>query len=269
MKSIAPSKETETLNSHVNILGIDIGGSSIKYGLVHPGETPLVTHFDQVSLPFSSSPEEYSQALLDVLPDLPPYDCVGAGFPRVVINNMVIEFRYQLDEVWRQVFLSDRLFAPSIPRFAINDADAAGLAEIHRPGAEELRRGVTIVLTLGTGIGSGIFVDGHLHPNTEMGLFQMYGMEAEQYAAPSIKTRENLSLEAWCSRFQEYLELLELYLAPDHLVLGGGISADFEQFRPLLHTRAALRPAFYRNQAGVIGAAQYAALKCASATVDG
>ncbi len=186
----------------------------------------------------------------------------GWVFPRVVINNMVIEFCHRLDEVWREVFLSERLFPACIPRFAINDADAAGLAELQRPGAEELLHGVTIVLTLGTGIGSGIFVDGHLHPNTEMGLFQMYGMEAEQYTAPSIKSRDGLTLEAWCERFQEYLEKLELYLAPDHLVLGGGISADFEKFRPLLHTRADLRPAFYRNQAGVIGAALYAAMRC-------
>ena len=186
----------------------------------------------------------------------------GGGFSACVLINMVIEFCHRLDEVWREVFLSERLIPADIPRFAINDADAAGVAEVQRPGAEELLHGVTIVLTLGTGIGSGIFVDGRLHPNTEMGLFQMYGMEAEQYTAPSIKTQEGLTLEAWCGRFQEYLEKLELYLAPDHLVLGGGISADFEKFRPLLHTRATLRPAYYRNQAGVIGASLYAAMCC-------
>lgn len=245
----------------MDFLGFDIGGSSIKYGLVGLDEVVHLRYFDVVQLPYTAAPEEYAAAVARILRLLPEFNGVGVGFPRIIIDNQVVEFKTRLDEVWNEVFLSDRLFNPQVQRYAINDADAAGLAEVHRPGAEDLRHGVTIVLTLGTGIGSAIFQDGHLLPNTEMGLIEMYGMEAEKYSAASVKTLQNLSFQDWSYRLQEYLQKLELYLAPNHLVLGGGISADFEQFRPFLHTRAVLNPAHFRNQAGVVGAAMYVGIR--------
>ena len=134
-----------------------------------------------------------------------------------------------------------------------------GSPRLYRPEAAELRKGVTLVITLGSGIGSGLYLDGRLLPNTEMGLIEMHGMSAEKFTAASVKTREGLSTETWAVRLQEYLAKLEALLKPDTIVLAGGISADFEIYASLLSTRAKLLPAFYRNQAGVIGAAMYAA----------
>jgi polyphosphate glucokinase len=128
---------------------------------------------------------------------------------------------------------------------------------------------VTVVLTLGTGIGSGVFLDGKLFPNTEFGLIEMHGMLAEQYTAASIKRRDSLSIQEWTSRLQEFLTKIEILLSPDHIVIGGGISADFESYRHLLKTnRAALLPAYFRNQAGVIGAAMNAAFQSGNVLMD-
>jgi polyphosphate glucokinase len=114
------------------------------------------------------------------------------------------------------------------------------------------------MLTLGSGIGSAVFLDGRLLPNTELGTIKMHGMKAEEYAAAAVIDQDELTIEEWAARLQEYLDEVEYLLSPQHLILGGGISADYEQFFPLLHTRATLRPAHYRNQAGAIGAALYA-----------
>lgn len=252
----------------MNILGFDIGGSSVKYGLVNMAEDFNLQSFNMIPLPYTASPQVYAKAIAEILPGIPNFDCVGVGFPRIIIDNQVIEYKTKLDQVWNSVFLSNKLFSSSIPCFAINDADAAGLAEVHRPDAQDLRRGVTIVVTFGTGIGSAIFLDGKLLPNTEMGLFEMNGIKAENYAASSIKTLQGLSMEEWAKRLQNYLLELEMYLSPDHIVLGGGISADFEQFCQFLHTRAKLQPAQYRNQAGVIGSAMYAAICSGSFVIN-
>ena len=156
-----------------------------------------------------------------------------------------------------------------IPHFALNDADAAGFAEVYQPEAVALRRGVAVVLTLGTGIGSGVFVDGKLLPNSELGMLEIHNVMAEEYAAASVIRRENLSIQSWATRLQEVINQIEIILSPDHLILGGGISSDFEQYRPFLSTkRAILAPARYRNQAGVIGAGMFAAYRLNSCSFN-
>jgi polyphosphate glucokinase len=241
----------------MEFLGVDIGISSIKYGRVGLGEEIAVREFDTLEISQTRRPEEYAQAIDYLLKESMPYQAVGLGFPGRIWENTILRKDTDFDGLWREV--QDNLKAKNVPCFAINDADAAGMAEVYRRVAEDLRRGVTVLLTLGTGIGSAVFLDGRLLPNTEMGTIEMHGMLAEQYAAPSIKTRESLSLQAWAARLQEYLERVEHLLSPNHLVLGGGISADFSEYQDHLKTRASLQPAFYRNQAGVIGAAVYAA----------
>lgn len=241
----------------MNILGIDIGRTTIKHGLVRLENGIKVSDFDQISIPHTSRYDGYQEALLHLLQDTPDYQAVGVGFPCVIRENRVYSKDIDFNEIWSSI--QDFLKAARVPCFAVNDADAAGMAEISRPGAEGLRSGVTLVLTLGTGIGSAIFLDGKLLPNTELGRIELHGSPAEEYAAASIRSEKSLSFEQWAERLQEYLAQVEMLLAPDHLVLGGGISADFERYRFCLHTGVPLQPAHYRNQAGVIGAAMFAA----------
>jgi polyphosphate glucokinase len=232
----------------MEFLGVDIGVSSIKYGRVGLGEETTIQNFGEIVIPQKSREKKYASAIKFLLQATFPYQAVCFGFPSRIWKNKILRVKVQKD-----------LQAQKIPYFLMNDADAAGMAEIYRKGAEELKQGVTVLLTLGSGIGSAIFLDGNLIPNTEMGAIEMHGIRAELYTAASRKTQESLTIQEWAGRLQEYLEYVEYILSPNHLVLGGGISADFSIYKDLLKTRASLRPAFYRNQAGVIGAAIYAA----------
>jgi polyphosphate glucokinase len=241
----------------MEFLGVDIGVSSIKYGRVGLGEETTIQNFGEIVIPQKSREKKYASAIKFLLQATFPYQAVCFGFPSRIWKNKILREDIDFDGLWVKV--QKDLQAQKIPYFLMNDADAAGMAEIYRKGAEELKQGVTVLLTLGSGIGSAIFLDGNLIPNTEMGAIEMHGIRAELYTAASRKTQESLTIQEWAGRLQEYLEYVEYILSPNHLVLGGGISADFSIYKDLLKTRASLRPAFYRNQAGVIGAAIYAA----------
>jgi polyphosphate glucokinase len=243
----------------MNFLGIDIGCTSIKYGRVCFDDEVRVENFDFIFISQAARTKKYIDTLTYLVESMAPYQAVGFGFPSVVLENKVRKTTPEFSEIWSRV--EPLIISRKIPYCAINDADAAGVAEVYRREAEDLRKGVTLVITLGTGVGSAIFLDGNLLPNTEFGMLEMHGMYAEDYMAASVKTRDSLSVADWSSRLQEYLLLVEKLLTPDHIVLGGGISAEFEDYRSRLHTGAPLQPAFYRNQAGVIGAAMYAAYK--------
>lgn len=244
----------------MSYFGIDIGGTAIKYGAVNFEGEISTTDFDMLLIPQTQRTERYTDALVSLLQNAEKYQGIGIGFPSVVWEDGIMNLDIRFNDIWNTV--SQILIEKHIPCFAINDADAAGFAELYNPGAEDLRKGVTVVLTLGTGIGSAIFLDGKLYPNTEFGMVEMHGIMAEQYCAPSIKRRDGLGLREWASRLQEYIAHLEIILSPDHIILGGGISSDFEEYRAYLSTkRATLTPAFYRNQAGVVGAAMYAAFR--------
>ncbi len=143
------------------------------------------------------------------------------------------------------------------PCFVVNDADAAGMAEM-RFGAGQNNRGVTILLTIGTGIGSAVFVNSQLHPNTELGHVRFGDSIAERYCAESVRIKQNLSWQEWGIRFNEYLNHLEFVFNPDRFIIGGGIAEHMARFEPYLHTKALVLPARSLNQAGIIGAALFA-----------
>jgi polyphosphate glucokinase len=143
----------------------------------------------------------------------------------------------------------------------VNDADAAGLAEMTF-GAGRGRKGLVLIVTVGTGIGTALFTDGHLVPNMELGHIELGGQDAETYASDAARKRENLSLRRWAKRFNLYLTTLEKLLWPDLIILGGGISKEFEAFRPEIQVQAEMVPAQALNEAGIIGAA-LAARSCA------
>jgi polyphosphate glucokinase len=261
----APGLFNSSLNRILGMdcLGIDFGRSSIKYGIVSVDHEINLCNFDAVPLPNSPCQEDYARALAIAVSLSRGYQAAGVGFPSLVKNNHVRDFSLKYSELWKRT--SELLSAEGAQAVALNDADAAGIAEVYRPRAEAFRVGVTIVLTLGSGIGSAIFLDGKLLPNSEMGSFELHGMDAEKYAAASVKTNLGLSYANWAGRLNEYLSVLEFMLSPDHIVIGGGISADFEQFSAYLSTRAELSQAYYLNQAGVIGSAIYAAQNCSAA----
>ncbi len=240
----------------MKILGVDIGGSSLKTGIWDTEKAEL-ENFAEINLTRDDHPDFFKVSFGELVDRISGLMAVGVGYPNIVREGIIIG-EGNMHPAWDRISISDFFQHGDLPIYGINDADAAGFAEINGPNGAALSRGVTVFLTLGTGIGSAVFNDGKMLPNSEMGLVQMHGMLAEQYAAPSIIIQENLTWEQWTGRLQEYLNLIDLYLAPDHIVIGGGISRDWGKFGRHLQCNAVILPAAYREQAGVIGAARYA-----------
>ena len=240
------------------ILGIDIGGSGIKAAPVDPRRGKLTAKRKRKDTPRPATPD----AVADVVAKLAGrFDCdgpVGIALPSVVRAGKV-ETAAHIDPAWIGLDGS-KLFSRRLEREAVllNDADAAGLAEM-RFGAGRGERGVVLMLTFGTGIGSALFHRGRLLPNTELGHLEFRAVEAEAWAAARLVKREELRIEWWAERVDALLAHLEALFWPDLIVFGGGISKRFDEFSHLLSTRARLVPAALRNDAGIVGAALAAA----------
>jgi polyphosphate glucokinase len=241
------------------LLGIDVGGSFIKAGVVDVAAERLVGEIISAPTPQPSNPEAMMPTIAALAAQLPDASGrVGLAFPAVVRNGRA-RTAANIDHAWigadgaaliRRTLNRDALF--------LNDADAAGLAEM-RLGAGRGVRGSVIMLTFGTGIGSALFVDGRLFPNTELGHMELNGMDAEKFASAHVKAALNLDWRAWMDRVNIYLDRMQALFWPDLFILGGAISERFADFAPLLHCEAEVRPAHFGNQAGVLGAALAAA----------
>lgn len=241
------------------LLGIDVGGSFIKAGVVDLEAGGLVGEVISAPTPRPASPEAMMPTIAALAAQLPTATGpVGLAFPAVVKNGKA-RTAANIDHAWigadgaaliRRTLGRDALF--------LNDADAAGLAEM-RLGAGRAVRGSVVMLTFGTGIGSALFVDGKLFPNTELGHMELNGMDSEKYASAHVKTMLDLDWRAWMDRVNVYLDRMQALFWPDLFILGGAISERFEDFAPLLHCEAEVRPAHFGNQAGVLGAALAAA----------
>ncbi|HEX5969678.1 MAG TPA: ROK family protein, partial [Intrasporangium sp.] len=182
---------------------------------------------------------------------------IGVTVPAVVIRGTVLSAA-NIDPSWINTDAEDLIkehTGRSVTVF--NDADAAGLAELHY-GAAKGEKGLVIVTTLGTGIGTALVYDGVLIPNSELGHLEIDGFDAEDRAASSVKEREGLSWDEWIERLQRYYETIEMLFSPDLIVVGGGVSRDTDKFLPKLRLRAPIVPAALRNKAGIIGAAHRA-----------
>jgi polyphosphate glucokinase len=179
---------------------------------------------------------------------------VGCTFPAIVRRG-VIHSAANVDEAWIGVDAVERIGAEvSGPVTVLNDADAAGLAEMTY-GAGRDHDGVVLVLTFGTGIGSALFVDGTLVPNTELGHLEVRGEDAEERAANSVREEKDLSWKHWAKRVDEYLEVVEDLFSPDLIIVGGGVSKKSDKFFPHLDIDTPIVPAELLNQAGIVGAA--------------
>jgi polyphosphate glucokinase len=240
------------------LLGIDVGGSSIKAGLVDIEASRLTSELLSLPTPQPSTPGAIMQVIAELAGRLPSTGPVGFAFPTVVKQG-VARMAANVDAAWVGVngeeLVRQALDRPSV---FLNDADAAGIAEMHC-GAGRGTRGTVIMLTFGTGIGTALFVEGRLFPNTELGHLELRGQDAEDWASARVRTQLNLDWPAWIARVNEYLAAVHNLLWPDVFILGGAVSERFDEFAPMLRTPAEVRPAHFAGQAGVIGAALAAA----------
>jgi polyphosphate glucokinase len=238
-------------------LGIDIGGTGIKVARVDVRTGALTTERVRYPTPSPSTPKKVVTVIQGAIREFQYEGPVGCGFPGVVRGG-VIHTAANVSKRWIGV-RADQLLqkATGLPFVLGNDADFAGLAEI-RFGAGRGRKGLVIMLTFGTGIGTAFFMDGKLVPNVELGHLEVRGHEAEKWASERSRIEEKLSFKQWARRVNVFLGRLHAYFWPELFILGGGVSREFERFRKHLEVPCELLPADLRNRAGVIGAA-YAA----------
>jgi polyphosphate glucokinase len=241
------------------LLGIDVGGSSIKAGRVDLDAGRLVGELISAPTPQPSTPAAMLSVFEALAARLPGAEGpVGVAFPSVIKQGMV-RTAANIDPGWIGVdgpALVQR--ALGRPVVFLNDADAAGVAELEW-GAGRGAQGTVIMITFGTGIGTALFANGILLPNSELGHMEVRGIEAEKWTSAHVRTAQKLDWSAWIERVNVYLGQLYALFWPDLIILGGAVSERFNEFAPLLRSAAQIRPAHFAGQAGVIGAALAAA----------
>lgn len=239
------------------ILGIDIGGSGIKGQPVNTETGELIGERFRIETPRPATPAAIAEALGKVVRHFNWDGPIGCGFPAVVQHG-IVKTASNIDPSWIGTN-AEELFrqAAGVPVFVANDADVAGLAE-KKLGAGVDCHGVSLLITIGTGLGTALFIDDHLVPNTELGHLRLNGKIAEHYASDAVRKREDLSWKKWGKRFNKYLQYLEFLFSPDLFILGGGASKKMDKFAEYLEVNAQVVPAKLLNQAGIVGAALYA-----------
>ncbi|MEJ1092358.1 polyphosphate--glucose phosphotransferase [Microbacterium istanbulense] len=242
-------------------IGVDIGGTGIKGGVVNLTHGTLDSERVRIPTPEGAHPADVLDTVRLVLEKLGVADSnlpLGVAFPAIVKHGRTLSAA-NISKDWVG-FDAEHFFEQGLGRDItfVNDADAAGVAEA-RHGAARDARGLTIMTTLGTGIGSAFLYDGLLIPNTELGHLQRDGESIERWTAYSAMEREKLSWEAWSARLQEFYSHVEFLFSPDLFVVGGGVSKHPEKFLPLLDLRTPIVAAVHRNNSGIIGAASLAA----------
>jgi polyphosphate glucokinase len=235
-------------------LGIDIGGTGMKASIVDLDTGDLLADRYRIDTPQPATPDAMAVVVRQLVERFEWTGSVGVGFPAVVRHG-VVGSAANIDESWIKVD-ADALFtdATGLDVHMINDADAAGVAEL-RFGAGRDRRGVVMMLTFGTGIGSGLFVDGILVPNTELGHLEIDGEDAEHRAAASARDRYGWSWSEWAKVVENYLVHVERLFSPDLFIVGGGASKQWEKWLPHIEIETEIVPAQMANNAGIVGAA--------------
>ena len=237
------------------ILGIDVGGTGIKAALVDTDAGSLVSNRRRIDTPDPSTPENVAAKVKQLVAEFDYSGTVGCCFPTVVIDGKAATVG-NINEAWRNTQV-DAAFnhATGLPFIVLNDADAAGIAEM-RFGAGVGLLGMVIMITIGTGLGSGVFYNGQLIPNIELG--RMPGKDGEPiefYAGNRARRANNLSWDEWGQRFNYFLERVARVFSPDHFIIGGGASKEFPQYHDAIKVPTAIHVAKFRNNAGIMGAA--------------
>lgn len=240
----------------MEILGIDIGGSGIKGAPVDTQTGQLTKERYRIATPKPATPKKVVGVVQEIVEHFEWKDAIGCAFP-ARIKKGIARTAANVDKSWLgtnvESLIEERTKCPAV---VINDADAAGVAEMAF-GAGKNRKDIVMLLTFGTGIGSALFVDQTLVPNTEFGHIELHGSSAEHYAADSARKKDDLKWGEWAQRVQEYLDVVEFLFAPDLIIIGGGVSKPNKREKYLhdLYTNADLVTAELQNEAGIIGAA--------------
>jgi polyphosphate glucokinase len=236
------------------ILGIDIGGTGIKGAPVDLEKGTLAGDRFRIPTPAGGSPGDVARVVGEIVAHFDTTGPVGCTFPAVMQHGTALTAA-NVDNLWigtdAQALFEGEVSRPFV---VVNDADAAGIAEVEH-GAGRNQSGTIVVITLGTGIGSALFAEGVLVPNTEFGHLEIRGKAAEQRASEKAREEHDLSWEKWAKRVNEVLSHIEALVCPDLFIIGGGVSKKSERFLPLLDTRADVVPAQLLNEAGIVGAA--------------
>ncbi|MCU1345847.1 MAG: polyphosphate glucokinase [Acidimicrobiia bacterium] len=234
--------------------GVDIGGSGVKGAPVALELGHVTQDRFRIETPQPSTPEAVGAAVVDVVRHFGWTGTVGVTFPGVITGG-VVRTAANMDHRWIDLHGDDLLSGlVGAPVKLLNDADAAGMAEM-KFGAGQGHKGLVLMITLGTGIGSAAFFGGELIPNTELGHIEIDGHDAEDRAAARVREDEDLKWSQYAKRLQRYFSALETVLWPELFIVGGGISAKADKFLPLLKLRTPIVPAALANEAGIVGAA--------------
>lgn len=241
----------------MEILGIDVGGSGIKGALVNIETGELTTERFRLPTPQPSKPQKVADTIQKVIDHFDYKGPVGCGFPTLVHHGKA-RLHSNLDPAWTGIQI-DELFQKKtgLPFVIINDADAAGIAEMSF-GAGKGQKGVVIMITVGTGLGSGFFVDGKLIPNFELGRLIYKDDLFEKYAADSVREAKELTWKKWGKRFNKYLNHIDMLFSPDLIIIGGGASKKLDRFEDQITIETPFVAAETMNEAGIIGAAMAA-----------
>lgn len=241
----------------MEVLGIDIGGSGIKGALVNTKKGELATERHRIPTPQPAKPAPVAEVVGKIAKHFKWKGPIGCTFPAIARDGVTYSAA-NVHKDWigtnaRKLFQKET----GCPVVVLNDADAAGVAEMAF-GAGKGKKGVVMMLTLGTGIGSAIFIDGVLVPNTELGHLEVRGKEAEHRAADSIRKKEDLSWKQWANRLDEVFAVYEDLFSPELFIVGGGVSKRAGKFIPRLTIKTPVVPAQLLNEAGIVGAAMAA-----------
>jgi polyphosphate glucokinase len=243
----------------MRILGIDIGGTGIKGAPVEFPSGEILAEHLHLPTPQPATPRAVSAVIQKMVRHFQFTGRVGVGFPGV-IRQGVVGTAVNLSPSWVGKN-AEKIFkkAVKLQVSVINDADAAGLAEVHH-GAGKKEKGTVVLITLGTGIGSAVFIGGELVPNTELGHLPLHGKDAEKTASAKAREKHDWGWKKWSKRIREYLQLVEKLINPDLIIVGGGVSRRAEKWLPRASQgiRAKVVPAKLHNEAGIVGAAMAA-----------
>ncbi|MEM7116564.1 MAG: ROK family protein [Chloroflexota bacterium] len=242
----------------MEILGIDIGGSGVKGAMVDTEAGAFIGDRLRIDTPQPATPDAVIDVVGQIVSHFDYSGPLGVGFPAIVLDGVTMSAA-NVDNGWIGYPGRDKIAAMTgCDVTMLNDADVAAIAEM-RFGAGRGRDGMVMVFTLGTGIGSAMFINGHLVPNTELGHVYMPnqppGQDAEDLAASSVRKAEGLSWSEWGDRLNAYFQHMERLFSPNLMIIGGGVSKKHEKFLHHIDVRAEVVPAQLRNQAGIVGAA--------------
>ena len=257
----------------MEILGVDIGGTGIKGAIVDTDKGELVSERKRIETPHPATPAAVAATLKQLVDEFHWEGVIGCGFP-ATIHHGVAHSAANIDKTWIETPVEE-LFTETTKckTYVLNDADAAGICEM-KFGAGKNQKGVVMMLTIGTGIGSAVFIDGHLHPNTELGHLFLNTKDdkfkiAEHYCSERVRVEKDLSWSKFGAKFNKYLQRLEFLFNPDLFILGGGASKNFAKFSPEFKLHTNIVEAKTLNLAVIIGAAVYAAQKSKPARSTG